>query len=187
MIENQDQAVEDYRKGDNSLLDSLIVNHLAVVDEIARQYVSPRFTFDELQEYGYFVLVNLIRCAQSRLYDNNLTGFVRCGLRKKLKHYMAREPKLGTRSRIERVVLPDVVEHDSDVVVDRSIFWESVEISIKTPRQRKIVELKLQDYEFREIADQLGCSTATAQRDWADFAETMRQLLRNERGCSMND
>lgn len=153
------------------------------VDTLIPRYMTPKYTYHDLQEIAYYELVVTVKRAQASLKNNNIRAYIGRTVSMQLRKHVSADHLPIYRGRIppsvtniaERVDLDSLALATKDDTLDRLILWEQVERAITSDEQRIVVKMRLQGYCNREIAKHIGGNMMRVQRYWASFIERVRQ------------
>ena len=182
---NESETIQQYRETDdsnNKLRDELINHYMPLACKMACKYVNNMFTRDDLIEYAYFELINCIISAKTRLRNNSLEPYIVAWLKYSLVNYVIFDPIITYTSKPggnawnyqDRPHRQTLVEPETKQIDAHSIltFKEVFRQSITDDRQRIVVDMYLQGYRFKQIAEHLGTTMIWVQRRWYKFQES---------------
>ena len=173
---NLESLVQDYRNGDRSARD-IIIKELMPIAEGYGKILSSTFGFrgfkaQELISEAYCILVDLVDDADQKLNDNNITGYIKFYLPKRLRDFMwqdcvvvvpASTHKLNDVPRAKIEPIFEQYKTDSAESRVRDVL-EDIDRIIQTEDERKFIAYRMAGYQNNEIAQLTGMSVVNVSR-----------------------
>ena len=171
--------------GDKSVIPEIIDGHMKLIIHIASQYAS--YGGDGLDYISEGLLAAVTICNKDCLKDNEITGLIVCAVHRKISNYIARQ---RYKKKHEQVVSykadseinegetkdysPEKSEYGDYKLVD---MLEIMELQIRSPEEREIVQLKREGYTLDEIAEKTGMSRTSVFRLFSAFQRRFKDAL----------
>ena len=163
-----ESLVQDYRNGDRSVRD-IIIKELMPIAEGYGKILSSSFGYrgfkaQELISEAYCILVDLVDEADQKLQDNNITGYIKFYLPKRLRDFMwddcvvvvpSSTHKLQNvgRAKIEPIFEQYKTDASESKVRD---LLEDIDRIIQNEDERKFIAYRMAGYQNTEIAQMMG-------------------------------
>lgn len=167
-----------HRAGDPDAREALILGHMRLAVSIAQRFKSPRHTSLELQTEAVSTLVRLVDQAP----EGNFGAYIAVSIRRSLQQYIVNDtsvripPSTVRRNGMVQycqVSLPKTKARESRIQLE---VRELVEMAITTPVQREVIDLRLQNMTYKEIADETGLGQSTIRTCWDKFVKRFHYL-----------
>jgi len=174
------ETVREYRDGKDHF-QKIIIHHMPIIDNIIGRYTSSHYRYEDVQEVAYFELVNAVVQARSKLKDNNITPYIIRSVTLNVLTFVIydhlpiypKRPTSRLKELAKRVNFDDVSDVTSEPL-DMLALLEQLEVAVKDDEQREIVNLKIQGYSFKEIANRLPTlSYHHIRRRWLAFVSAL--------------
>lgn len=193
--DEKDSLTERLKSGDTEAAEPIIRGHIKLAINIASQYANvDRTKADDLVSTAMHALVEgCIRVADGALTDNGITGYLMGRVHYHCSNFIRNDRMLGphfdTMARRLRAGKPagDVIRQTiSDEIAkprlksDQSLNMTEIEDilnkAILTRRERRIIELKQEGFNVREIAARLAISKTVVSSDLCAVKRRFEEL-----------
>lgn len=193
-----DQRVTALRSGDKTVVKEIVTSLLRIVMSVVNEAHS---NDDETIGVALLTLQESVLDAETALHDNNIVPYVLKTVRMRLKDLklesgssysvsarrlrekLARGENLLRRNAISEADYPqDIQPLNSTRVKAKNLIdpnsgqkvfelRDSLERMVRSHRQKAVIDLKLEEYTYKEISERLDISEATAMREIHDLRE----------------
>mgnify|MGYP003510852772 CR=1 FL=1 len=184
---------DTYRKtGDVAARDKLILSHMPLALSYMKRSGFNGFTKYEFLSELFYALVDGVTKAQTKLYDNNITPYLKSCLRNQAIKYRSRLPlirvprdayALGFRPPKIKTLRP---EH-CRTPTDRNDLLEFVFSHAKEITETQILLGLIEGKNYEEIGDELGLTRSRISQIAAGVRERMQRKLRVLEDTNGND
>ena len=182
--EEENYYVEKYAEGDESAKDILVERNLRLVAHIAKKYISPNASGDDLISIGTIGLIKAVGSFKAdkgiklgtyavRCIENEILMFMRSG--KKYQNEVSLHDPVGTDKEGNEILLEDILSLDDTEMldeIDASFKSELLSRCVKrylTSKERQIIVLRYglsngRELTQREVGRLLGISRSYVSR-----------------------
>ena len=195
--EEENYYVEKYAEGDESAKDILVERNLRLVAHIAKKYISPNATGDDLISIGTIGLIKAVGSFKAdkgiklgtyavRCIENEILMYMRAG--KKYQNEVSLHDPVGTDKEGNEILLEDVLSLDESEMIDEidanfrsELLAKSVDKYLSA-REKQIIKLRYglvrgNELTQREVGKLLGISRSYVSRIEKKALEKLGKVL----------
>lgn len=195
--EEENYYVEKYAEGDESAKDILVERNLRLVAHIAKKYISPNATGDDLISIGTIGLIKAVGSFKAdkgiklgtyavRCIENEILMYMRAG--KKYQNEVSLHDPVGTDKEGNEILLEDVLSLDDTEMLDEidanfksDLLSKCVEKYLSA-REKQIIKLRYglcggNELTQREVGKLLGISRSYVSRIEKKALEKLGKVL----------
>ena len=195
--EEENYYVEKYAEGDESAKDILVERNLRLVAHIAKKYISPNATGDDLISIGTIGLIKAVGSFKAdkgiklgtyavRCIENEILMYMRAG--KKYQNEVSLHDPVGTDKEGNEILLEDVLSLDESEMIDEidanfrsELLAKSVDKYLSA-REKQIIKLRYglidgNELTQRDVGKLLGISRSYVSRIEKKALEKLGKVL----------
>lgn len=195
--EEENYYVEKYAEGDENAKDILVERNLRLVAHIAKKYISPNATGDDLISIGTIGLIKAVGSFKAdkgiklgtyavRCIENEILMYMRSG--KKYQNEVSLHDPVGTDKEGNEILLEDVLSLDESEMIDEidanfrsELLAKSVDKYLSA-REKQIIKLRYglvsgNELTQREVGKLLGISRSYVSRIEKKALEKLGKVL----------
>ena len=195
--EEENYYVEKYAEGDENAKDILVERNLRLVAHIAKKYISPNATGDDLISIGTIGLIKAVGSFKAdkgiklgtyavRCIENEILMYMRAG--KKYQNEVSLHDPVGTDKEGNEILLEDVLSLDESEMIDEidanfrsELLAKSVDKYLSA-REKQIIKLRYglvsgNELTQREVGKLLGISRSYVSRIEKKALEKLGKVL----------